>query len=157
MSRCLRLLREGFLRDLWVYRMNREKIIERMFSLQDKEYGALQSRTIPSVEKERIIGVRTPALRSFAKELAKESDVDTFLSSLPHQYFEEDQLHAFVVALEKDFDRCITRVETFLPFIDNWATCDQFSPVAFKKSRRSFCLIFVSGSNRTGHIRCASR
>ena len=113
--------------------MNREKIIERLFSLQDKEYGALQARTIPSVDKERIIGVRTPALRSFAKELAKESDVDIFLASLPHKYFEEDQLHAFVVSLEKDFDKCIACVEAFLPFIDNWATCDQFSPIAFKK------------------------
>ncbi len=113
--------------------MTGEKIIERLFSLQDKEYGALQARTIPSVDKKRIIGVRTPALRSFAKELAGESDVDTFLSSLPHQYFEEDQLHAFVVSLEKNFDQCIMRVEEFLPFIDNWATCDQFSPIAFKK------------------------
>ena len=113
--------------------MKREKIIERLFSLQDKEYGELQARTIPSVDKERIIGVRTPALRSFAKELAKENDVGTFLASLPHQYFEEDQLHAFVVSLEKNFDQCIMRVEEFLPFIDNWATCDQFSPIAFKK------------------------
>ena len=113
--------------------MNREKIIERLFSLQDKEYGALQSRTIPSVDKERIIGVRTPALRSFAKELAKENDVGTFLAALPHKYFEEDQLHAFVVSLDKNFDQCIMRVEEFLPFIDNWATCDQFSPIAFKK------------------------
>ena len=113
--------------------MNREKIIERLFSLQDKEYGVLQARTIPSVDKERIIGVRTPALRSFAKELAKESDADTFLTSLPHYYFEENQLHAFMVSLEKDFARCIARVEEFLPYVDNWATCDQFSPVAFKK------------------------
>lgn len=113
--------------------MNRDEIVAELFRLQDKKYAAFQSKLIPSVEPNRIIGVRTPELRSFAKKLFPDQDISSFLASLPHQYFDEDQLHAFVISLEKDFDKCIADVETFLPFINNWATCDQLSPKAFKK------------------------
>ena len=95
--------------------MNRDEIVEELFRMQDKDYAALQAKIIPSAAADRIIGVRTPALR------------------VPHQYFDEDQLHAFVISLEKEFDKCIEEVEAFLPFVDNWATCDQLSPKAFKK------------------------
>ena len=114
--------------------MNREEIIGELFSLQDRDYGTFQSKIVPTVDTDRIIGVRTPSLRTFAKSLYKDNGKDTFLSSLPHQYFDEDQLHAFVISLEKDFDKCITYVEAFLPYIDNWATCDQLSPKVFKKN-----------------------
>lgn len=113
--------------------MNRDEIVAELFRLQDKKYAAFQSKLIPSVEPNRIIGVRTPELRSLAKKLFPDQDISSFLASLPHQYFDEDQLHAFVISLEKDFDKCIADVETFLPFINNWATCDQLSPKAFKK------------------------
>ena len=93
----------------------------------------VQAKIIPTVSRDRIIGVRTPALRDFAKSLSKDQDIGEFLSYLPHQYFDEDQLHAFVISLEKDFDKCIGKVNAFLPFIDNWATCDQLSPKVFKK------------------------
>ena len=101
--------------------------------MRDKDYALLQAKTIPTVAAERIIGVRTPALRSFAKDLYRDFDMEDFLACTPHQYFDEDQLHAFVISLEKDFDRCIAEVDAFLPFIDNWATCDQLSPKAFKR------------------------
>ena len=114
--------------------MNREEIIGELFSLQDRDYGTFQSKIVPTVDTDRIIGVRTPSLRTFAKSLYKDNGKDTFLSSLPHQYFDEDQLHAFVISLEKDFDKCIRYVEAFLPYIDNWATCDQLSPKVFKKN-----------------------
>ena len=113
--------------------MNRDEIVAELFRLQDKEYAAFQVKLIPTTEVDRIIGVRTPELRTFAKKLFKDEGTASFLTSLPHQYFEEDQLHAFVISLEKDFDKCIAEVEAFLPFIDNWATCDQLSPKAFKK------------------------
>jgi len=113
--------------------MSRDEIVKELFRLQDKEYADLQVKLIPTVAKERIIGVRTPQLRALAKELSKDENIDVYLTSLPHPYFEEDQLHAFVISLEKDFDKCIAEVETFLPFVNNWATCDQFSPRAFKK------------------------
>ena len=114
--------------------MKRDEIIRELFGLQDKDYALLQAKIIPNIASEKIIGVRTPALRTFAKTLYKDSDIEDFLSGVPHQYFDEDQLHAFVISLEKDFDRCITRVDAFLPYIDNWATCDQLSPKVFKKT-----------------------
>ena len=113
--------------------MNCDEIVAELFHLQDKKYAAFQAKLIPTVETNRIIGVRTPQLRTFAKKLVNDKDTASFLSSLPHQYFDENQLHAFVISLEKDFDKCIVQVETFLPFINNWATCDQLSPKAFKK------------------------
>ena len=113
--------------------MKRDEIVAELFRLQDKEYARMQTRIIPTVSPDRIIGVRTPALRDFAKNLNKDQDIDEFLSYLPHPYFDEDQLHAFVISLERDFDKCIAEVDAFLPFIDNWATCDQLSPKAFKK------------------------
>ena len=113
--------------------MNRDEIVAELFRLQDKSYAAFQAKLIPTVETDRIIGVRTPELRTFAKKLTKDEDMASFLASLPHQYFDENQLHAFVISLEKDFDKCIAEIEAFLPFIDNWATCDQLSPKVFKK------------------------
>lgn len=113
--------------------MNRDEIVAELFRLQDKEYAAFQAKLIPTVQADGIIGVRTPELRSFAKKLFKDEDTTAFLSSLPHRYFDENQLYAFVISLEKDFDKCVAEVEAFLPFVDNWATCDQLSPKAFKK------------------------
>lgn len=113
--------------------MNREKIVAELFRLQDKKYAAMQAKIVPTVAPDRIIGVRTPELRAFAKELFQDGDTAAFLTSLPHQYFDENQLHAFVISLGKDFDKCVAEVETFLPYIDNWATCDQLSPKVFKK------------------------
>lgn len=113
--------------------MNRDEIVAELFRLQDKDYAAFQAKLIPTVQADGIIGVRTPELRSFAKKLFKDEDTTAFLSSLPHKYFDENQLHAFVISSEKDFDKCVAEVEAFLPFVDNWATCDQLSPKAFKK------------------------
>lgn len=113
--------------------MTREEIVAELFRLQDKEYAQMQTKIVPTVTADRIIGVRTPALRTFAKSLYKDQGTGAFLACIPHQYFDEDQLHAFVISLEKDFDKCIAEVEAFLPYIDNWATCDQLSPKAFKK------------------------
>ena len=121
--------------------MNREEIVKELFALQDEKYGTFQAKLIPNIDPDSIIGVRTPALRAFAKELAKEAakdeakaaDIEAFLADLPHRYFDENQLHAFIISLEKDFEKCIEEVEAFLPHVDNWATCDQLSPKAFKK------------------------
>ena len=91
--------------------MNRDEITAELFCLQDKKYAAFQAKLIPTVEACRIIGVRTPELRSFAKRLFKDEDTVSFLKCLPHQYFDENQLHAFVISLEKDFYKCIAEVE----------------------------------------------
>lgn len=114
--------------------MTQDEIREQLFRQQDKEYAAMQIKILPTVKADRIIGVRTPALRAFGKVLYRDENRDAFLADLPHAYFDEDQLHAFVISEEKDFDRCIRMVEAFLPYIDNWATCDQLSPKAFRKN-----------------------
>ena len=108
-------------------------IKDKLFKLQDKKYQEMQFKIIPNIEPNTIIGVRTPELRSLAKELIKE-DYRSFLNNLPHQYFDENQLHAFVISEIKDYNECITYLNKFLPYVNNWATCDQLSPKIFKKN-----------------------
>jgi len=110
-------------------------ILSELKKLQDKGYRKMQITTIPSVKAESIIGVRTPALRALAKELSKRDDISTFLEDLPHKFFEENQLHAFILSGMKDAEECIKLVDEFLPYVDNWATCDQMSPKIFKKHK----------------------
>ena len=102
-------------------------------SMRDETYAAFQRKLLPTVPPDAVIGVRTPQLRALAKQMLKNGAAEGFLSELPHAYFDENQLHAFILSEMKDFDVCITAVEAFLPYIDNWATCDQLSPKAFKK------------------------
>ena len=109
-----------------------EKIQQELFSLQDVAYGDFQAKLMPTVSRETVIGVRTPALRKYAKALAKEKDIAEFLQDLPHKYFEENQLHAFLISEIKDFERCLEEVERFLPYVDNWATCDIMSIKIFR-------------------------
>ena len=115
--------------------MKTEEIRKKLFELQDGGYRELQKKIIPTADPETVIGVRTPQLRAFAKELLKEGDVSAFLDDVPHTYFDENQLHAFLLSEIKDYGRCIAEVERFLPYVDNWATCDQLSPKVFRKRR----------------------
>ncbi|BAL83760.1 hypothetical protein SELR_20520 [Selenomonas ruminantium subsp. lactilytica TAM6421] len=110
-------------------------IQQELFQLQDKPYQEFSSKLIPTVLPEKIIGVRTPALRQLAKEIMTSGEAEVFLSSLPHKYHEENQLHAFMISLVKEYDQCMAYVNAFLPYVDNWATCDQMSPKVFKKHR----------------------
>lgn len=114
----------------------KDEIIKTLYAQQDLKYRDLQVTTIPSVEPDVIIGVRTPQLRAYAKELGKREDVGEFLDSLPHKFFEEDQLHAFIISGMKDYDEAMARLEEFLPYVNNWATCDQMSPKVFKKNKK---------------------
>lgn len=106
-------------------------IKEHLLSLADDKYKAFQSSLLPNIEKERIIGVRTPDIKKLAKELIKNNSYKEFISELPHFYYEENNLHAFIIMETKDFDACITEVNLFLPYIDNWATCDSLRPKVF--------------------------
>ena len=112
-----------------------ERIREELEILQDTKYRDLQIRIIPTVKPETIIGVRTPELRKMAKEFAAAEEIGSFLNDLPHAYFEENQLHAFIVSGMKDYEECIQALNRFLPYVDNWATCDQMSPRVFRKHR----------------------
>ncbi|MCI7413245.1 MAG: DNA alkylation repair protein [Clostridiales bacterium] len=112
-----------------------DEIRAELFRLQDLEYRDFQSRLIPTMSTDRMIGVRTPELRKYAKELGKRPDKNEFLENLPHRYYDEDQLHAFLLSEMKDYGECLSAVERFLPFVNNWATCDQMSPRVFRKHR----------------------
>ncbi|SFT63754.1 3-methyladenine DNA glycosylase AlkD [Selenomonas sp. GACV-9] len=110
-------------------------IQKRLFELQDKGYQEFSSKLIPTVPPAKIIGVRTPALRQLAKEVMAAGAAEAFLDGLPHKYHEENQLHAFILSAVKDYDSCMAYVNAFLPYVDNWATCDQMSPKVFSKHR----------------------
>lgn len=108
----------------------------RLFALQDKAYRDFHKNLVPTVPQDKIIGVRTPALRKLAKEIVQLGEAEAFLDRLPHKYFDENQLHAFIISGMKDYRECMARLQEFLPCIDNWATCDQLSPKIFKKHRQ---------------------
>ncbi len=116
--------------------MLRDEIREKLFELRDTGYRDFQARLIPTADPDSVIGVRTPELRRLAKELAKRENIGTFLDDLPHRYFDENQLHAFILSEMKDYAECVERVNRFLPYVDNWATCDQMSPKVFRKHRK---------------------
>lgn len=113
-----------------------DEIKNELFKMQDITYRDFNSKLIPTVDKESMIGVRTPELRKYAKQLAKREDIEEFLHLLPHKYFDENQLHAFILSEIKDFKSCVDKVNEFLPYVDNWATCDQLSPKVFKKNHK---------------------
>ena len=112
-------------------------IRETLFSLREEKFAAFQARLIPNVAPERVIGVRTPALRKLAKTLRGSGQAEVFLKALPHEFFEENNLHAFLLCEMKDFEACVQAVEDFLPYVDNWATCDQMSPGVFRKNKQA--------------------
>lgn len=115
--------------------MNKEnKILKSLYAVADVEYRNFQSALIPTINKKSVIGVRTPILRKMARDMVKSGEYKDFISRLPHKYFEENQLHAFIISLIKDFDIDVYEVSRFLPYIDNWATCDQMSPKVFVKN-----------------------
>ena len=113
--------------------MLKEEVKKELFNLQDVKYRDFQSKLLPTVNPDTVIGVRTPALRAYAKTLIKREDIEEYLSVLPHEYFDENQLHGFIICEMKEYNRAIDYTDKFLPYIDNWATCDQLSPKIFKK------------------------
>lgn len=110
-------------------------VLQQLREKTDGGYADFQAKLIPNVERKLFIGVRTPELKALAKELAGTKQAENFLGKLPHRYFDENQLHAFLINREKSFEKCLAEVETFLPYVDNWATCDQLSPAVFGKNK----------------------
>lgn len=99
----------------------------------DLSYAEFQRKLIPQLDPEKILGVRTPVLKKFAKQISGREEAEEFMNNLPHQYFEENQLHSFLIAEMKDLDTCLFRFKEFVPYIDNWATSDQLTPRVFRK------------------------
>jgi len=110
-----------------------QRIRRRLWDLRDEPYGDFTAKLLPTVERRRILGVRAPALQKLAKELRGTEDAAAFLTLLPHGFLEENGLHAALLNLEKDFDAALAGVEAFLPFVDNWGTCDSLAPAVFAK------------------------
>ena len=106
---------------------------EQLFAMQDLGYRDFHAKLVPNLSKEKIIGVRIPVLRKFAKEFSNDPRAAEFIKVLPHKYYEENNLHAFVIEQIKDYGECAAEVSRFLPFVDNWATCDSLSPKVFGK------------------------
>lgn len=109
-----------------------EQIVGQLFALQDEEYRRFHAKLMPDCPSERIIGVRVPALRKLARTMDG-TLAAAFLQELPHDYYEENNLHAFLLERIRDYPTCLAQVERFLPFVDNWATCDGFNPLVFAK------------------------
>lgn len=106
-----------------------------LFDLADRDYAAFQAKLAPTISPDKFIGVRMPELRRFAAQYGKTAQSDLFLSTLPHEYQDENLLHAILISNLRDFDACLNAVEAFLPYVDNWAVCDSLRPACFKKHR----------------------
>jgi len=112
-----------------------EEIQKHLFELQDMAYRDFHSRLMPGIDKETIIGIRVPVLRKYAKSIAGTELSEKFIKELPHRYYEENNLHMMLITGIKDYDRCISEIERFLPYIDNWATCDFPAPKCFENHK----------------------
>lgn len=135
--------------------MSSNEITTVLLSMKDDDVADFTSRTIPNIERDTIIGIKTPELKAIAKRYFGTKAAEEFMGDLPHKHFEEDQVHVFMLALIKDFDTCIRETEKFLPYINNWATCDQYSPKVFSKHKdevREYCLKWMK-SDKTYTIR----
>lgn len=112
-----------------------EEIKKHLFELQDTKYRDFHSRLMPDTDKETVIGIRVPVLRKYAKSIAGTELSEKFIKELPHHYYEENNLHMMLITRIKDYDRCISEIERFLPYIDNWATCDFPAPKCFENHK----------------------
>lgn len=127
-----------------------KRVISQLFEMQDKEYKDFHAKLIPTVNPDNIIGIRTPQLRKFAANFAKSEEAESFMKSLPHRYYEENNLHGFLIEKIRDHNKLITALDSFLPYVDNWATCDTISPALIKKTPSEF-LPYIKRWMRSGH------
>lgn len=112
-----------------------KEIRQGLFALKDEKYKEFQKKLIPTVDENTVIGVRTPVLRKYAKDVSGTPGAVIFMQTLPHEYYEENNLHGMLIETMKDYDECIAYLDEFLPYVDNWATCDLISPRVFKKHK----------------------
>lgn len=127
-----------------------EDIKRRLFELQDEKYREFHSKLMPETDPGSVIGVRTPQLRKLGKELADMPEVQQFMEQLPHEYYEENNLQGFVIEGIRDYEECIRRLEEFLLYIDNWATCDMISPKVFERNREDL-IVHVKSWLQSSH------
>lgn len=109
-------------------------LIARLNEVKDDKYKDFQTKLVPNINHDTILGIRTPDMRKIAKEVFENNDFDSFLNELPHKYYEENLIHFFVISMIKDFDKCIEETERFLPYVDCWPVSDQATPKSFRKN-----------------------
>lgn len=112
-----------------------KEIQQLLFELQDMAYRDFHSRLMPDIDKETVIGIRVPVLRKYAKSIAGTELAEKFIKELPHRYYEENNLHMMLIIRIKDYEKCLSEIERFLPYIDNWATCDFPAPKCFENHK----------------------
>ena len=115
--------------------LNIAELENQLFKMQDLKYRDFHSRLMPGIAPETIIGIRTPILRKFTKEFAQTPDSEKFLAQLPHRYYEENNMHMMIITAIPDYESCLAEIQRFLPYIDNWATCDFPAPKCFAEHR----------------------
>ncbi len=113
-------------------------VVQNLFEMQDTEYKNFHSKLLPNIDEDKIIGVRTPQIRKYAVNFYKSGGYIDFLNDLPHNYYDENQLHALIISQIRDYDIALKLVNKFLPYVDNWATCDQLNPIVFKNNTDIF-------------------
>lgn len=123
---------------------------KQLFELQDTTYRDFHSKLMPETDKEAIIGIRVPVLRRFAKEFAQKPEAKAFLQQLPHKYYEENNLHMMLIIAIKDYEECLREIKHFLPYIDNWATCDMAAPKCFEAHKQEL-LVSIRGWLASDH------
>lgn len=117
---------------------------KQLFELQDIKYKEFHSKLMPGIDPDSVIGIRVPVLRAFAKSYAKTEEAESFIHTLPHQYYEENNLHMMLITSIKEYDRCLREIQRFLPYINNWATCDFPEPKCFMKHKKELLPVIRS-------------
>lgn len=126
-------------------------LIDRLIKEKDDKYREFQSKLVPNIPKETIIGIKTPLMRSISKEVFESEEKESFLNDLPHKYYEENLIHFFVISQIKDFDICIKEVEKFLPYVNCWPVSDQATPKSFKKNHEKL-LPYIKKWIKSKHV-----
>ena len=126
-------------------------VYERLIIYQDDKYKEFQSKLVPNIPKETILGIKTPEMRKIAKEIFESEEREQFLNDLPHKYYEENLIHFFIVSMIKDFDECTKKVEEFLPYVNCWPVSDQATPKVFKKNHDKL-LVYIKKWIKSKHI-----
>ena len=114
-----------------------QEITEQLITMKDEVYKNFHGKLMPTINPDSILGVRVPLLRKFSNQLNKnlsKEEIERFMNELPHRYYEENNIHAFLIEKINDYDECIAALDNFLPYVDNWATCDMMNPKIFKKN-----------------------
>ena len=130
------------------------QISEELFKLQDLKYREFQSKLMPTIAKDNIIGVRVPEVRKIAKKYANTYQAEEFIKRLPHKYYDENMLHGLLISEIKDYDLCLKEVNRFLPYVDNWAVCDIMSPKVFKKHKEDLINQIIRWSKSQNIYEC---